>query len=152
AAMEFGRQAELEALYTALVGMALVGWLTAWYLARNSWMPWMAATPFLALGMLTKGPTELVFFYGIVIPVLVTAREGSLLLHRSHWLMLAIVLGAFLGWAVPCSFAINPAHPGEVWRVWVDQIGSRASTQPDKHFHLQNYLAGIPLSLKNFLP
>lgn len=152
AAMEFGRQAELEALYTALVGMALISWLTAWYRAQNPWIPWLAATPFLAFGMLTKGPTELVFFYGTVIPVLVTARERRVLLHRGHWLMLATVLGTFLGWAVPCSFAINPVHPGEVWQVWVDQIGSRASTQPDEHFHLQNYLLSIPLSLKNFLP
>jgi 4-amino-4-deoxy-L-arabinose transferase-like glycosyltransferase len=152
AMMETGRLAELEALYVALTGIALILWLAAWHRQLNPWWLWLAPAPFLGLGMLTKGPTELIFYYGILLPVLVRAGETRALLHVAHGLALAVIAGTFLAWAVPCSLAIDPVHPTEVWRVWLDQISSRASAQPDEHFHPWNYLACIPLSAKNFLP
>jgi 4-amino-4-deoxy-L-arabinose transferase-like glycosyltransferase len=152
AMMETGRLAELEALYVALTGMALALWLAAWHRRLNPWRVWLAPAPFLALGMLAKGPVELVFYYGIILPILVLAKERRALLHPAHGLALAAIAGAFLAWAIPCSQAIDPAHPAAVWGVWLDQLTSRASGQPDEHFHLGNYLACIPLSAKNFLP
>ncbi len=152
AMMETGRLAELEALYVALTGVALVWWLSAWHRQSNLWHLWLAPAPFLALGMLVKGPTELLFYYGILVPVLVLAKEARALLHPGHGLALATVGGAFLVWAVPCALAISPSHPMAVWGTWLDQIGSRASARPDEHFHLGNYLASVPLSAKNFLP
>jgi 4-amino-4-deoxy-L-arabinose transferase-like glycosyltransferase len=152
AMMETGRLAELEALYVALTGIALVLWLGAWHRQCSPWWLWLAPAPFLGLGMLAKGPAELIFYYGIVLPSLVLAKETRALLHGAHALALAVIAGTFLAWAIPCSLAIDPAHPAEVWRVWLDQISSRASAQPDEHFHTWNYLASIPLSAKNFLP
>ncbi len=69
--IETGRLAELEALYISLTGIALVLWMTAWRQGAALWQLWLLPAPFLALGMLTKGPTHLIFYYGIILPVLV---------------------------------------------------------------------------------
>ena len=127
AMMETGRLAELEALYVALTGIALVLWLAAWHRRLNPWWLWLAPAPFLGLGMLAKGPAELIFYYGIVLPILVLAKETRALLHVGHALALAVIAGTFLACAIPCSLAINPAHPTEVWRVWLNQISARAA-------------------------
>src|SRR5205823_2625183 len=58
AMVETGRLAELEALYVALSGIALIGWLAAWHRRFSPWALWLIPAPFLALGMLTKGPAE----------------------------------------------------------------------------------------------
>jgi 4-amino-4-deoxy-L-arabinose transferase-like glycosyltransferase len=60
--IESGRLAELEALYVALTGIALVLWMTSWRQEASCWQLWLLPAPFLALGMLTKGPTHLIFY------------------------------------------------------------------------------------------
>src|SRR5580693_4943970 len=67
--IESGRLAELEALYVSLTGIALVLWMTSWRQEAGCWQLWLLPAPFLALGMLTKGPTHLIFYYGVILPV-----------------------------------------------------------------------------------
>jgi 4-amino-4-deoxy-L-arabinose transferase-like glycosyltransferase len=150
--IETGRLAELEALYIALTGIALVLWMTAWRQEAGAWQLWLLPAPFLALGMLTKGPTHLIFYYGIVLPVLLQGKNASSLLHPAHWLSLILILGTPLAWAIPCSHAVSAYHPGGVWRFWWNQLASRASAESDQHFRLSTWLLNGPQTLKNFLP
>ncbi len=68
--MEKGRLAELEGLYAACFGLALVDWLAAWRLGESAWRRWLPPAVFLGLGLLTKGPLHVLFFYAIAGAVL----------------------------------------------------------------------------------
>lgn len=150
--LETGRLAEIEAVYVSLTGIALILWMTSWRNQIGIWSIWLKPAPFLALGMLAKGPTHLLFFYGIVIPVLYLGRDMRSLWHPAHFIMLLITFGTFVCWALPCSMAIHQNHPTQVWRFWIDQIASRASAPENGHFSLRNWILNSPQTLKNFLP
>ena len=150
--IETGRLAELEALYVAFTGIALVLWMTSWRQVAGCWKLWLLPAPFLALAMLTKGPTHLIFYYGIVLPVLLFGRNTRSLLHPAHLLSLILIIGAVLCWAIPCSRAVSSQNPVGVWRFWWDQLASRASAESDEHFRLATWLLNGPQTLKNFLP
>jgi 4-amino-4-deoxy-L-arabinose transferase-like glycosyltransferase len=150
--LEIGRLAELEAVYISLTGIALILWMTSWRNEAGPWQLWLLPAPFLALGMLAKGPTHLLFFYGIVLPVLVFGRSTRSLGHPAHFVALAMTLGALLCWAVPCSLAVNGAHPISVWRFWWEQLASRVATESDEHFRFWLWLLNGPQTLKNYLP
>ena len=150
--IETGRLAELEALYVALTGIGLLLWMAAWMRNANPWRLWLLPAPFLALGMLTKGPTHLIFYYGVTVAVLAYGKNLRLFLHPAHWLALALIIGLLGCWAVPCSLAANNDNPMEVWRFWWSQLASRASTGSEEHFRLGTWLLNGPQTLKNFLP
>ena len=150
--IESGRLAELEALYVSLTGIALVLWMTSWREEAGPWQLWLLPAPFLALGMLTKGPTHLIFYYGVVLPVLLLGKNARSLLHPAHLLSLVLIVGALLCWAIPCSLAVSGHNPIAVWRFWWGQLASRASAESDDHFRLSAWLLNGPQTLKNFLP
>jgi 4-amino-4-deoxy-L-arabinose transferase-like glycosyltransferase len=150
--IETGRLAELEALYIALTGIGLLLWMAAWSREANPWKLWLLPAPFLALGMLTKGPTHLIFYYGITMAVLAFGKKLHLLLHPAHGLALLLIVGSLGCWAVPCSLAVNSNNPMGVWRFWWGQLASRASTGSDEHFSFGTWLLNGPQTLKNFLP
>jgi 4-amino-4-deoxy-L-arabinose transferase-like glycosyltransferase len=150
--VESGRLAELEALYVSFTGIALVLWMTSWRQEAGSWRLWLSPAPFLALGMLTKGPTHLVFYYGVILPVLLFGKDARSLLHPAHWLSLLLIFGALLSWAIPCSLAVSSHNPAGVWHFWWGQLASRASTESSQHFRLSAWLLNGPQTLKNFLP
>jgi 4-amino-4-deoxy-L-arabinose transferase-like glycosyltransferase len=150
AIIESGRLAELEAVYIAVTGIALVFWLWRWQAGHTGWGLWFWPALLLALGLLTKGPTHLIFFYGVIIPVLAYARELRVLLQRSHWFALLLMVAIFSAWAIPCSLAVGQHDPWSVWQFWIRQITSRASET--EAFRLQNWLLNFPQTLKNFLP
>jgi len=150
--IETGRLAELEGLYIALTGIGILLWIAAWLRGAQPWQLWLWPAPFLALGMLTKGPTHLIFYYGVAIAVLAFGKKLNLLLHPAHGLALVLIIGLLGCWAVPCSLAVNSQHPTGVWRFWWSQLASRASTGSDEHFHLGTWLLNGPQTLKNFLP
>jgi 4-amino-4-deoxy-L-arabinose transferase-like glycosyltransferase len=150
--VETGRLAELEALYISLTGIGLLLWTAAWMRDASPWQLWLLPAPFLALGMLTKGPTHLIFYYGIVGAVLTFGKKLRLLLHPAHWLALVLIIGLLGCWAVPCSLAVNSDDPIGVWRFWWDQLASRASTGSEEHFRLGTWLLNGPQTFKNFLP
>src|SRR6266704_939095 len=65
--IEKGRLIEIEALYVSLCGLAIIFWLSFFLQKKSPWLIWLPASVFLGLGLLAKGPTHLVFFYGIVV-------------------------------------------------------------------------------------
>jgi 4-amino-4-deoxy-L-arabinose transferase-like glycosyltransferase len=150
--IESGRMAELEALYVSLTGIALILWMTAWRQGAGGWQLWLFPAPFLALGMLTKGPTHLIFYYGIILPVLVLAQDTRSLRHPAHFFSLALILGALLCWAIPCSLVVSDHNPVGVWRFWWVELASRASAESVDHFSLSKWLLNGPQTLKNYLP
>jgi 4-amino-4-deoxy-L-arabinose transferase-like glycosyltransferase len=150
--VETGRLAELEALYIALTGIGLLLWMAAWMRDASPWQLWLLPAPVLALGMLTKGPTHLLFYYGVVGAVLKFGKKLRLFLHPAHWFALVLIIGLLGCWAVPCSLAVNSNNPMGVWRFWWDQLASRASTGLEEHFRLGTWLLNGPQTLKNFLP
>jgi 4-amino-4-deoxy-L-arabinose transferase-like glycosyltransferase len=152
AILETGRLAELEAVYIASSGIGLLIWITAWLRGRHGWGLWLLPALFLALAMLTKGPTHLLFFYGVIIPTLFFAKDLRALRHPAHWCALGLIVGLFAAWAIPCSLAAGEHDPIGVWRFWVYQISSRAGGSETGHFHLAAWLLSFPNTLKNFLP
>jgi 4-amino-4-deoxy-L-arabinose transferase-like glycosyltransferase len=150
AILESGRLAELEAVYIGVTGLALVIWLALWYRGVSGVRLWIWPAILLALGLLTKGPTHLIFFYGVIIPVLMFAKELRLLLRPSHGIALLLMLVIFSLWALPCSLAVGQHDPFGVWQFWVHQITSRASEA--EAFRVQAWLLNFPQTLKNFLP
>src|SRR6266571_1133159 len=83
--IEKGRLIEIEALYVSLSGLAIIFWLSFWTQKKSAWLIWVPASTFLGLGMLAKGPTLLVFFYGIALAILWQTRNWRLLLHPAHF-------------------------------------------------------------------
>src|SRR5207253_11454889 len=76
--IEKGRLIEIEGLYVSLSGLAIVFWLSFWNQNKSAWLIWVPASIFLGLGMLAKGPTHLLFFYGIVLGVLWQTKNWRL--------------------------------------------------------------------------
>jgi 4-amino-4-deoxy-L-arabinose transferase-like glycosyltransferase len=148
--LESGRLAELEAVYIGLTGLALVIWLAQWYRGVSGLRLWIWPAILLGLGLLTKGPTHLIFFYGVIIPVLVAGKDLKLLFQPAHGLGLLLMLLIFSLWAVPCSFAVGQHDPLGVWQFWIHQITSRASET--EAFRFSTWLLNFPQTLKNFLP
>src|SRR5213594_319714 len=99
--IEKGRLIEIEGLYVSLCGLAIIFWLSFWTQKKSAWVIWLPASIFLGLGMLAKGPTLLVFFYGIALAILWQNKNWRLLFHPAHFVALAIMLGIFGAWAVP---------------------------------------------------
>jgi Dolichyl-phosphate-mannose-protein mannosyltransferase len=152
AILETGRLAELEAVYVASSGIGLLTWIAAWLRGAQGWALWLLPAFFLSLAMLTKGPTHLLFFYGVVIPTLFFAKDLRALGHPAHWCGLGLIVGLFGAWAIPCSLAAGEHDPMGVWRFWFYQITSRAGGSETGHFHLAAWLLSFPNTLKNFLP
>jgi 4-amino-4-deoxy-L-arabinose transferase-like glycosyltransferase len=152
AILETGRLAELEAVYVGSTGIGLLIWAAEWLRGERGWRLWLLPAVFLSIAMLTKGPTHLIFFYGVVISTLAFAKDLRLLVHPAHWSALALMVGLFTAWALPCSLAVGQHNPMGVWEFWIHQISSRASASEAQHFHLAAWLLRFPMTLKNFLP
>src|SRR6266436_9334877 len=90
--IEKGRLIEIEALYVSLCGLAIIFWLSFWLQKKSPWLIWLPASVFLGLGLLAKGPTHLVFFYGIVVAVLAYSKDWRVLVHPAPFVPLPIML------------------------------------------------------------
>src|SRR5260221_4645383 len=75
AVLESGRLAGLEAIYICFTRLALVIWLGRWHRGTTRLRLWVWPAILLALGLLTKRPTHLTFFYRVVVPLLISAKE-----------------------------------------------------------------------------
>src|SRR4029077_13456459 len=100
-AIEKSRLIEIEALYVSLCGLAIIFWLSFFLQKKSPWLMWLPASVFLGLGLLAKGPTHLVFFYGIVIAVLACSKSWRLLIHPAHFVALVVLIGIAAAWAIP---------------------------------------------------
>ncbi len=95
-----GRLIEIEALFTALFGIACFLWIRLWSDRRSPWLVWTLPYLLLGLGCLVKGPVHLLFWFPFVIATLRFAGEGKSILHPAHALGIASMLAVFLPWVV----------------------------------------------------
>jgi 4-amino-4-deoxy-L-arabinose transferase-like glycosyltransferase len=144
--LEKGRLIEIEALYMSLCGLAIIFWLSFWDQKKSPWLIWIPASLFLGIGLLAKGPTHLVFFYGIVLAVLWQARDWRLLLHPAHFVAVAIILAIPAAWVIP--FVQRTAADVAVNK-WAAQFSGRLRGIDFKFF---GWIQNIPRSLVYFLP
>src|SRR5256885_10701504 len=101
--IEKGRLIEIEALYVSLCGLAIIFWLSFFLQKKSPWLTWLPASVFLGLGLLAKGPTHLLFFYGIVIAVLAYWKEWRGVFYPAHFFGLAPMIGVVVACAIPLA-------------------------------------------------
>ncbi len=114
--LEKGRLAEIEALYAALTGMALVCWLVWWREERSPWLTWLVPFALLGVGLLAKGPLHLLFFYAAVVAVLWQAGRLRELRRAPHLVGVAVMLAIFALWAVPYLQSLAKLRAAGVWQ------------------------------------
>ena len=144
--IEKGRLIEIEALYVSLCGLAIIFWLSFWIQRKSAWLIWIPASIFLGLGFLAKGPTHLVFFYGIVLAVLWQTKNWRLLYHPAHFVALTIMLAIFAAWAIPFAKSTDTQVAVSKWSI---QFGGRLAGTDFKFF---SWIQNIPRGLVYFLP
>jgi 4-amino-4-deoxy-L-arabinose transferase-like glycosyltransferase len=96
--------------------------------------------------MLAKGPTHLVFFYGVVIAVLCSSKDWRLLIHPAHFVALAIMIGIPLAWAIPFLHSTTTQVAVEKWS------GQFTGRLKGIDFKFWSWIQNIPRSLLYFLP
>src|SRR6184192_4137087 len=144
--MEKGRLIEIEALYVSLCGLAIIFWLSFFFQKKSPWLTWLPASVFLGLGLLAKGPTHLLFFYGIVIAVLAYWKEWRVLVHPAHFVGLAVMIGVPTAWAIPFVHATTSQVAIDKWS------GQYTGRLKAIDFKFSDWIQNIPRSLIYFLP
>jgi 4-amino-4-deoxy-L-arabinose transferase-like glycosyltransferase len=144
--IEKGRLIEIEALYVSLCGLAIIFWLSFFLQKKSPWLVWLPASVFLGLGLLAKGPTYLVFFYGIVISVLVYWKDWRLLVHPAHFLGLVVMIGIAAAWAIPF---LHSTTSGVAIDKWSGQYTGRLKGVDFKFFE---WIKNVPRGLIYFFP
>jgi 4-amino-4-deoxy-L-arabinose transferase-like glycosyltransferase len=144
--IEKGRLIEIEALYVSLSGLAIIFWLSFWIQKKSASLIWVPASIFLGLGMLAKGPTLLVFFYGIALAVLWRTKNWQLLFHPAHFVALAIMFAIFAAWAVPFAKTTTMELAMHKWSI---QFSERLK---GTNFQFLNWIQNVPRALVYFLP
>ena len=146
ALVEKGRLAEIEALYIALTGIAFAFWLASWMNRETGWRLWVLPGVFLGLGLLTKGPTHLLLFYAVVLPVLISAGEARELRSLAHLGSLALAAGIAAAWFIPYRHAIVGIPIQDVWmRQMANRVGGGSTL-------LGDWLPNLPLAIQGGLP
>ena len=144
--IEKGRLIEIEALYVSLCGLAIIFWLSFFLQKKSAWLIWLPASVFLGLGLLAKGPTHLVFFYGIVVAVLAYSKEWRVLFHPAHFVALDVMFGIAAAWAIPFVHSITTQVAVDKWSA---QYVGRLKGVDFKFF---SWIQNIPRGLIYFLP
>ncbi|HEY5036355.1 MAG TPA: glycosyltransferase family 39 protein [Chthoniobacterales bacterium] len=144
--LEKGRMIEIEALYVSLTALAFICWVSWWREARLRWAAWTVPWIFLGLGLLAKGPLNLVFLYAVLVAILWQARAPKQLATWPHFVGILLMLGIFAAWAIPC---LETMPAGHVAGVWSRQFSGRLGGED---FKLGNWLLNIPRGLAYLLP
>ena len=144
--IEKGRLIEIEALYVSLCGLAIISWLSFFLQKRSPWLMWLPASVFLGLGLLAKGPTHLVFFYGIVIAVVAYWKDWRVLVHPAHFVGLVVMIGIAAAWAIPFLHATTSQV---VIGKWSGQYTGRLK---GADFKFSDWIQNIPRGLIYFFP
>lgn len=143
--LEKGRLAEIEAIYMALFGMALMVWLAAWW-KEWRWLAWVGSMLLLGVGFLAKGPVHVWYFYAIVIGVLWAEGKLGELRSMRHWVGVAVFVSVWVPWAMANS-GRNPQK--DSGKVWMEQVTHRLGLV---EFDWLNWVLQVPQSLIGFLP
>jgi len=144
--IEKGRLIEIEALYVSLFGLAVILWLSFFLQKKSPWLIWLPASVFLGLGLLAKGPTHLIFFYGIVIAVLVCWKDWRLLVHPAHFVGLAVMIGIAAAWAIPFLHATTSQLAIDKWS------GQYTGRLKGADFKFFDWIQNVPRGLIYFFP
>lgn len=144
--IEKGRLIEIEALYVSLCGLAIVFWLSFKLENKSPWLIWLPAGVFLGLGMLAKGPTHLLFFYGIVVAVLWSSKDWRLLVHPAHFVAIAIMIGIPAAWVIPFVHSTTTQIAMEKWS------GQYTGRLKGIDFKFWSWIQNVPRGLVYFLP
>ena len=144
--IEKGRLIEIEALYVSLCGLAIIFWLSSYLQNRSPWRTWLPASVFLGLGLLAKGPTHLLFFYGIVIAVLAYWKNWRILVHPAHFLGLVVMIAIAAAWAIPF---VHSTTSQVAMGKWSGQYTGRLKGVDFKFF---SWIQNVPRGLIYFLP
>ena len=144
--IEKGRLIEIEALYVSLCGLAIIFWLSFFLQKKSAWLIWLPASVFLGLGLLAKGPTHLVFFYGIVVAVLAYSKDWRLLFHPAHFVALAVIVGIAAAWAIPFIHSTTAHLAMDKWSA---QYAGRLE---GVDFKFRSWIQNIPRAVIYFLP
>ena len=144
--IEKGRLIEIEALYISLCGLAIILWLSFFLQKKSPWLMWLPASVFLGLGLLAKGPTHLLFFYGIVIAVLAYWKDWRLLVHPAHFVGLAVMIGIGAAWVIPFVNATTSQVAIDKWS------GQYTGRLKGIDFKFLDWIQNVPRSLIYFLP
>lgn len=144
--IEKGRLIEIEGLYVSLFGLAMIFWLSFFMEKKSPWLIWIPASVFLGFGLLAKGPTYLVFFYGVVVAVLACFKRWRLLLHPAHFVALAVMLGIAAAWAIPFIHSTETQVAMEKWS------GQYTGRLKGSDFKFLSWIQNMPRGLIYFLP
>jgi len=144
--IEKGRLIEIEAVYVSLCGLAIIFWLSFFLQKKSPWLMWLPASVFLGLGLLAKGPTHLLFFYGIVIAVLACWKDWRLLVHPAHFVGLAVMIGIAAAWAIPFLHTTTSQVAIDKWS------GQYTGRLKGIDFKFLDWIQNVPRSLIYFLP
>ena len=144
--IEKGRLIEIEALYVSLFGLAIIFWLSFFLQKKSPWLTWLPASVFLGLALLAKGPTHLLFFYGIVIAVLVYWKQWRVLIHPAHFVGLAVMIGIGAAWAIPFIHATTSQVAIDKWS------GQYTGRLKGIDFKFSDWIQNVPRALIYFFP
>jgi 4-amino-4-deoxy-L-arabinose transferase-like glycosyltransferase len=144
--IEKGRLIEIEGLYVSLCGLAIIFWLSFFLQKKSPWLMWLPASVFLGLGLLAKGPTHLLFFYGVVIAVLAYWKKWWVLVHPAHFFGLIVMIGIAAAWAIPFLHATTSQVVIDKWS------GQYSGRLKGIDFRFFDWIQNIPRGLVYFLP
>src|SRR5207247_3035665 len=144
--IEKGRLIEIEALYVSLCVLAIIFWLSFFLQKKSTWLIWLPASVFLGLGLLAKGPTHLVFFYGIVIAVLAYWKDWRVLVHPAHFVGLVVMIGVAAAWAIPFVHSTTSQVAIDKWS------GQYTGRLKGVDFRFFDWIQNVPRGLIYFLP
>ncbi len=146
ATIEKCRLAELDAIYVALSGIAMVLWMSWWSQGRSPWLVWIVPMLFNGLALLAKAPLHLLFFYAVVVAALVAAREARQLLTAAHGIGLAVMAIIFLAWLLPFHQQVDPAALAKTaGRQMIERFTGA-------EFDVGNWAMSLPNTISNHLP
>ncbi|MGB7582796.1 MAG: glycosyltransferase family 39 protein [Sedimentisphaerales bacterium] len=143
--IEKGRLIEIETVYTALTGIAILLWLSIWSRNGSNRLLWLAPSIVLAFGMLVKGPFILLFFYSVVISVLYYSKKLKSLFSIWHFVGCVIILLPFCIWLL---LAFQQTSASKISSQMTNQLLIRIIDKIDILYWGHNFI----MEFMNFLP
>jgi 4-amino-4-deoxy-L-arabinose transferase-like glycosyltransferase len=144
--LTMGRQAETEAIFTFLLGTALLTW--HWGLMRR-WplaLTFSLGYGFMALAMMSKGMQAPMYFVGATWGYLLLTRDWQRLVSLGHVVGIAAGAAVLLAWVIPYA---NSMGWDEVRMIWMGDPAYRVNGRPQdwKGGEFAMHLLSYPLEV-----
>lgn len=144
--LEKARLIEIEAVYLAFAGLALLFWLSRYPNRPRGYLTWVLPSLLLAGGTLVKGPFLAAGYYPIVVAVLAYRRRLGDLLCPAHLVGIALILLIDGGWV---ALAMHQQHAADLTQQWQTQLGNRLWPE---QIRLSQWAGQLGLALVLFMP